>query len=418
MRLPGGRQLTWHLGLGREVGFIFWGMIGIEASFGAFSGIWPLWVEALGAPITIVGFVLGSTGILRLLFMMPSATLADRFDPRNLIVLVRILAAVGLIAAGLANHWTQLLPMVVGTALGDVAFPLIQAHLARVTGEQRVRAFTLVFNVGPAVAFGISPLITGGLIALYGMRAAFFFAALCTIVSAVLLSRLSSRPVAAPDAPPERSSYREALAQPAVKPLIGLQFATIFVLGLGISLLATFLADQRGISPAIVAMLGGVGSLGAVLYGLLIARNKWLQKHPLIGVAFAMSMVIGSLVIVVLTHQVWLIALAFIGRGGLWSAWGLYGAVLGEMIESDRVRPRVFTLSEMFAGTAFSSSPIISGQLYAVRPELPLLSSIVLSTLMIPVLLIMQRRMQPARTPQPAPDSRTPISPLVESEAA
>ena len=91
---------------------------------------------------------------------------------------------------------------------------------------------------------------------------------------------------------------------------------------------------------------------------------------------------------------------------------------MGEIIESDRVRPRVFTLSEMFAGTAFSSSPIISGQLYAVRPELPLLSSIALSTLMIPVLLIAQRRLLPARPPHPSTEVLVATSPLVESEAA
>ena len=135
MRLPGGQNLTWHVGLGRDIGFIFWGMILIEAAFGAYVGIWPLWIEALGAPITVVGFVLGSSGILRLLFMAPSASLADRFDPRNLVVLVRLATVIGLITAGLALHWTQLVLMVVCMAMGDVAFPLIQAQLARLAGS-------------------------------------------------------------------------------------------------------------------------------------------------------------------------------------------------------------------------------------------------------------------------------------------
>ena len=147
MRLPGGGQFKWHLGLGREIGFIFWGMVMVEASVGAYIGIWPLWIEALGAPITVVGFVLGSSGILRLFVMAPSAGLADRFAPTRIIVVARLAAAIGLISAGLAMHWTQLAPMVIGAALGDVAFPLVQAQLARLAGDQRVRAFTLVFNV-------------------------------------------------------------------------------------------------------------------------------------------------------------------------------------------------------------------------------------------------------------------------------
>ncbi|MDQ2653055.1 MAG: MFS transporter [Chloroflexota bacterium] len=413
MRLPGGVPLTWHLGLGREIGFIFWGMIMVEASFGAYVGIWPLWIEALGAPITVVGFVLGSSGILRLFFMAPSASLADRFNPTRLIVLVRLAAAIGLISAGLAMHWTQLVPMIIGGALGDVAFPLVQAQLARLAGDQRVRAFTLVFNVGPAVAFGIAPLLSAGLIALYGMRAAFIFAGVCSLLSVFMLSRIPSPP-REDAATRQRSSYREALAQPTVKPLITMQFAVIFALGLGISLLATFLADQRGISPAIVAVLGGVGSAGAVVFGLVIARSTFLQKNPMTGVVIGMLMVMAALAVILSTHMVWLIALAFIGRGGLWSAWGLFGAALSEVVEDDRVRPRVFTLSEMLAGSGFSTSPIVSGQLYAIRPELPLLASMGLSALLIPVILVAQRRIRPRTTPKDVVIGEA----MVEPEAA
>ncbi|MDF3053879.1 MAG: hypothetical protein K0S19_1984, partial [Geminicoccaceae bacterium] len=138
-------------------------------------------------------------------------------------------------------------------------------------GEQRVRAFTLVFNVGPAIAFGIAPLISGALIAQFDMRAAFIFAAACTAFSLFFFSRFAPRSRVAKENEPTRSSYREALAEPGVKPLLGMQFATIFSLALGISLLAPFLADQRGISPAVVAILGGVGSLGAIIFGLAVA---------------------------------------------------------------------------------------------------------------------------------------------------
>ena len=324
MRLPSQRRLpvrvpvAWDLGLGQELGNVFWAMIGVEGAFGAYVGIWPLWIEALGAPITIVGLVLGSSGLLRLLTLAPSAALADRIDPRKLILAARSLTGVGMITAAFATHWTMLAPMVIGSAIGEIAFPLTQAHLAAHAGEQRVRAFTLVFNVGPAIAFGIAPLISGALIARFDMRAAFIFAAVCTAFSLYFFSRFTPRSKVAKDAEPIRSSYREALAEPGVKPLLGMQFATIFSLALGISLLAPFLADQRGISPAVVAMLGGVGSLGAIIFGLAVARSQWLQRHPLAGIVVAIGMVMGALAVVLSTHLVWLIALAFIGRGGLW----------------------------------------------------------------------------------------------------
>src|SRR3712207_9528522 len=103
---------TWHLGLGPELGHVFWAMIFVEAAFGAYMSVWPLWIEALGAPVTVVGLVLGSSGLLRLLTLGPSANLAERFDARRLIVVARCCAGLGMIAAALANHWPQLFLMV------------------------------------------------------------------------------------------------------------------------------------------------------------------------------------------------------------------------------------------------------------------------------------------------------------------
>ena len=163
--------------LGREVGAIFWGMLFLEASFGAYMGIWPIWIERLGAPIPIVGLVLGSSGLLRLAALGPSAILADRIDPRLLVLLARGVAGIGFLTAAIATHWTHLFLMVIGSAVGELAFPLIQSHVAAHAGDARVRAFTLVFTVGPSVALGLGPLITGGLVAIWGIRAAFVFAA-------------------------------------------------------------------------------------------------------------------------------------------------------------------------------------------------------------------------------------------------
>jgi MFS family permease len=328
----------------------------------------------------------------------------------------RAVTALALVSAGIATHWTQLVPMVIGTAIGEIVFPLIQTHLALHAAEQRVRAFTLVFNVGPAVAFGISPLVSGVLIAQFDMRAAFFFAAACTVFSLYFFSRLSPPDRSVPVGERSRSSYREALTLDGVKPLLGLQFATIFSLSLGISLLPTFLADMRGISPALVAIMGGIGSTGAVIFGLIIARSQWMHRHALVGVVIAIAMVMVALATVLATHLIWLIAIAFIGRGGLWSAWGLYIAVIGDSVPNDRIRPRAFALSEMTGGTAFSSAPILSGQLYALRAEGPLLASLVASAALIPVLLLAQRRFRPARPL--SEEDEVMAAPYVDPEAA
>jgi len=388
------RKLTWHLGLGPAVGNVFWAMIGIEAAFGAYVGIWPLWIEALGAPITLVGLILGVQGILRLVTLAPSAALAERFDPGKLIVWSRVATLIGLVTAGLATHWTMLAPMIIGTAIGEIAFPLTQAHLAANARENRVRAFTLVFNVGPAVAFGVSPLIAGGLIALYGMRSAFFLAAACTAFSIFFFARFKT--AERPEEEQESrspSTYREALAEPHIKSLLTLQSLAIFSMALGISLLPTFLNDARGIPPSIVAIMGGIGSVGAIIYGLIVARSRKLQNFPLVSIAIAVCFVIATFAICLFAYSPWIIGIAFIGRGGLWSAWGLFVAALGEITRTDRIRPRVFTLSEMIGGTSWSAAPVLSGQLYAISPNMPLVAGIIACGALVPVLIGLQKRL-------------------------
>src|SRR5687768_9776602 len=138
-------RLDWEFGLGRQVALAFWGMFFLEAAFGSYMGIWPLWIERLGAPVTIVGLVLGASGVLRLFVLVPSASLAERFGARRLVVIARSAALIGLCGAALATHWTHLAVMVVASAIGELAFPLIRSHVSGHTSGNRIRAFTVVF---------------------------------------------------------------------------------------------------------------------------------------------------------------------------------------------------------------------------------------------------------------------------------
>ena len=58
MRLPG-------FGIPRHLVPAFWAMLFIEGSLGAYLGVWPLWMERLGADVTIIGLLLGVGGFLR-----------------------------------------------------------------------------------------------------------------------------------------------------------------------------------------------------------------------------------------------------------------------------------------------------------------------------------------------------------------
>lgn len=381
-----GRLGGWDLGLGRELGYVFWGMIFVEAAFGAYVGVWPLWIEELGAPVTIVGLVLGSAGLLRLLAIAPAAGLAERFGARRLIVAARVAAGIGMVGAAIATHWTQLFVMVLGSAIGEMAFPLAQSHVVAHAGERRVRAFTLVFTVGPAVAFGLGPLIAGGLVAVWGIRAAFLFAALCTAVSIVFFAGIERGTGAAGRARPAASSYKEALADAGVRRVLVLQGMTIFALALGTSLVPNFLNDERGMAPSRVSILYSVSAIGTIAFGLGVSRSLRLQRAPFLAVAFAVGAVGTALVTIFATNVLWLILVAFVLRGGFFSAWGLFAAAMG-VLAPERHRARAFATAEMLAGAAFSSAPIVAGLLYDREPSLPLITAATVAFALIPLLL-------------------------------
>lgn len=144
--------------------------------------------------------------------------------------------------------------------------------------------------------------------------------------------------------------------------------------------------------PATITMLGSIGAIGSVSFGLVVTRVAALQRAPLVAISIAVGLVVLSMSVIVGTHLVWLILIAFLGRGGLFSAWGLFIAAASEII-SERHRARMFALCEMAGGMAFSFAPILAGVLYSLRPDAPLLSSIALGLALIPILLASQRRM-------------------------
>jgi MFS family permease len=298
--------------------------------------------------------------------------------------------------------------MVVASAAGELAFPLVQTHTSTHAGADRVRAFTLIVNVGPAAALAVSPLVSGLVVGWWGVRAAFVLAALLTAVSVVFFSRLS--PGHDRRRRPERAtSYREALAEPTTRRLLTLQFATLFALALGTTFVPIFLQDERGLSPATITWLGSIWAIGAALYGLLVTRVGRLQREPCVAIAIAVSLVAASLAALTVVVPLWLIAVVTLGRGGFFSAWALYLAALGEIV-TERYRSRVFALSEMLGGTAVALSPVLAGLIYAWRPAAPLLAAAVLAVLLVPIILRTQRLL--------GEHSPVAAAPLVEPELA
>ncbi len=376
-------RLRWDMGLGRDLGLAFWAMTCFEATFGAYTSVWPLWIEALGAPIAIVGLVLGSAGFIRPFILGPSSSLTERFDRRNVLIAARLCGVAGMLVAAFAQTWQILFVTVVLNAMSEIVFPTIQTYVAERAEENRARAFSMIVNVGPSLALIVTPLLSGLLISIWDMRAAFVLGALTSVASIAIMSRMDfSHPPADPnDTDTTVVSYRSVFKNGPVRSLVGLHGATILSLAVGVVLIPNFLKDARGLDPALISSLGALAAVGTGLFGLLVNRTPALSGNPLRAAAIACGAIsVGLLIFVVAEAMPWIIV-AFLLRGGMFASWAMMLAEMGERAPS-RLRSRAFATMEIMGGSAMSFGPIIASQLYRMDPSVPVLVGSVLGGLM------------------------------------
>ncbi len=370
----------------------FWAMTFFEATFGAYMGVWPLWIEELGAPIAVVGLVLGSAGFVRPLVLGPSSWLVERFDRRRVLMASRLCGVAGMIVAALAQAWQVLFIAVVLNSLSEIVFPGMQTYVAERAIENRARAFSMIINVGPSLALIVTPLLSGLLISIWDMRAAFLLGGLTSLASIAIMSRMDfSHPPDDDDGSVEPASYRTVFRVSPVRNLMALHGATIFSLAIGVTLIPNFLKETRGFEPAMISTLGAGAAVGTAVFGLVVNRTPWLSTGPLRAAAIACGAISLGLALFVVSHTLPWIALAFVLRGGMFAAWAMMLAEMGETVSS-RLRSRAFAVMEMLGGSAMSFGPIIAAQLYRFDPATPVMIGAILGGIMTIVIGYVQWR--------------------------
>lgn len=380
-------KLMWHFGLGRELGLAFWALTFYEASYGAYASIWPLWIERLGAPITTVGLVLGSAGIVRPIVVGSGSWLTDRIDTRKLLIGARSLAILGLVIAAFARSWELLLLTVVTNAIGELVFPVVHSHVAEHAGDNPARAFNMVITIGPASALIVTPFIAGLIIAFFGMPGAILLGALLSALGTACLAviKFQRHSPTASDAD-EPVTYRSVLRHAGSRRIIVLHGFTVLALAMGSALIPNFLKDQRGLSPETISILSAGAAIGTVTFGFISMRHRRLRSAPVLAAAIATGLTATGYFLFAVLDIFPAIAIAYVLRGGLFSAWALFLAGMGEVAPRP-LRTRAFAIVEILGGSAISFGPILASILYRVDPPLFLIVSGVASYTMCVVLL-------------------------------
>ncbi|MDI3340952.1 MAG: MFS transporter [Sphaerobacter sp.] len=387
------------LGLGRDHTRIFVGMLFNEGSLGIYQTLWPLYIASLGAAPEQIGLVIGLLGAARLVALLPSGMLGDRVPARTLIVGGRLAVAVGTLLLGLAQAWWQLIPGVIIIGVGTITFPALSNAVAELAHDshERTRAFTLIYTIGPSAAWFVTPTI-GGLIAEHvSLRALLFVASGLAAICAAIFATIAAGAATTQEGPPV--TYRSTLAERPVRQVLLLQFVTLFVLTMGVTLAPNFLQDVHAISRERIGWLGSCAAVGSALLGLTISRVARFRR-PLTGIALATTAVGGTLLLLLVGHSFAWFVFAYLLRGGYMVAWSTYYAALGE-VTPNRYLARVYALAELLAAAGLMLAPFAAGWLYEREPRAPLLVALLAIPVLLLAIVAVGRRLRVAQPAEP-----------------
>lgn len=395
-------RFRWDIGLGKELGLVFWSLTLFEAAYGTWATIWPLWIEHLGAGIGTVGIVLSLGGFLRPIILLGGSWLSDRVNVRWMLVIARSTMVTGVVFAAFARSWEYLLITVFLIGFGELVFPALHAHIPVHAGENIGRAFSITCTIGPSFALLVTPLIASVVIDAFGMKGGILFAASLSAIGTLFLAQMnfSKDREFAQDAEP--GSIRDLVRHADTRDIVIIHALTVLSLGVGGMLLPNFLQDIRGLSPAVITMLSAGSALGTLAFGWAGLRIKFMAREPFLAAIWSVSVTALGYGLFAVSPWIPAIAIAYICRGGFFATWQFLIATIGQYAPQ-RLQTRAFAMVEVLGGTALSFSPLIAAGLYGWNAFLPFIASVLGCVMMCGVIAWRYRRGLGESTPNSEP---------------
>lgn len=384
-------RIRWDMGLGKELGLVFWSLTLFEAAYGVWSTIWPLWIEHLGAAIGTVGIVLSLSGFIRPFILLGGSWLSDRVNVRWMLVIARLTMVAGICFAAFARSWEYLLITVFLIGFGELVFPALHAHIPVHAGENVGRAFSITCTIGPSFALLITPLIASVVINSFGMKGGILFAAILSAVGTLFLSQMDFSKDRSFARESEPGSIREVVRHSATRDIVIIHALTVFSLGVGSMLLPNFLQDVRDLSPATITLLSTGSAIGTLAFGWAGLKLRFMAHEPFLAAIW--SILVTALGYLLFTVSPWLpaIAIAYICRGGFFATWQFLVATVGQYAPQ-HLQTRAFAMIEVLGGSALSFSPLVAAALYGWSAILPFIVSIISCIGMVTVIAWRHRK--------------------------
>jgi MFS family permease len=303
------------------------------------------WSAQKAAGPTEVGLVMAAGAVPRALLMLGGGVVADRFDPRRVILgsdtlrcLLILVVAAGITLTAPAL-WILVTVALVFGAVDALFVPAVGALPPRITAPDQLARVTGMRSLSTRLSQIAGPPIGGLAMGLGGHAAAFTTAGMLIALSLPLLLTIRIRPLAAPDAErTERGTARQDLLDGLRyirhHRLIGPLVAAGAVCELGLTgtlnVGMVLLNAERGWGPSGYGWIVSSFSAGAAASAALLTIVGWL---PRAGLMMAGTLLVGcaGAATIALVPTLWLAAVlaAVIGLSA-----GVFGSLDNALIQT------------------------------------------------------------------------------------
>jgi len=232
----------------------------------------PTYAESFQVSYTLVGFVVSSFAVTRMVLDLPAGLLSRRFDKKKIMISGLVLISTSSVLAGLApNYLVLVIARMIEGAGSALYVTTATVFLAQISGEKK-RGQWMSLYMGMLLLGAIFGPTFGGIIAdTYDIRAPFFAYAIITGLGAVptfVLPKLAnSGNVSAPlTLEGILHDMRQVLSSPSFLLVTFAIFTTFFLrTGVRTTLVPLFAANNLGLDSSAIGLVLTVGGITTAL---------------------------------------------------------------------------------------------------------------------------------------------------------
>jgi MFS family permease len=321
----------------------------------------PLYLEQLGASPVTIGSILGALGIAMTITLIPAGYLADRMGRRPLLRASWVIGLIATLIMALANSLSH---FVIGLLLYGLTYFVmapLNSYVTAARGKLSVgRAITLI---SATYSFGaiIGPLIGGFIGEAMGLRQIYFFSFFVFLISTIIIFLIRPQPVEFHST--QKSPLGLKINHRYLTYLVAI-FIAVFATYLPQPLTPNFLQNERDLPISQIGQLGSIGSLGIVILSLVLGNLQ-----PRIGFILSQITVGFFAALIWNGNNLSTYALAYLFVGGYRVTRSLAIAQTKLLFDQSKMG-LTYAITETIGASAIILSPLLSGFLFEINPEI------------------------------------------------